>query len=68
MLNLPSEIARRSFLRNSGISLGSMTMGSMLAQLDRKPLSRKSKMVRRYAANSFEPKAKRIIWLSWPAG
>jgi Protein of unknown function (DUF1501) len=70
MNRLPVEIARRTFLKRSGISLGGMALGSMLAG------SGSANTVSR--ANEkwpgvihplhFPPKAKRIIWLYMAGG
>ena len=68
MLNLPSEIARRSFLRNSGLSLGSMALGSMLAQQTRASQQEVPKWSGVIQPTHFEPKAKRIIWLYMAGG
>ena len=68
MLNIPSEIARRSFLRNSGISLGSMALGSMLAQQTRASQQEVPQWSGVIQPTHFEPKAKRIIWLYMAGG
>ncbi|MEX0586302.1 MAG: DUF1501 domain-containing protein [Pirellulales bacterium] len=68
---LPAAIARRSFLYNSGLSLGSMALGSLLP---RPLLAAEQKSAAAGAWRGvldpphFTPKAKRIIWLYMAGG
>jgi len=57
---LPSPIARRSFLRRSGLSLGGMALSQMLA--------RDSRAGGSITSLPFAPKAKRVIWLYMAGG
>ncbi|NBU77067.1 MAG: DUF1501 domain-containing protein, partial [Planctomycetes bacterium] len=57
---LPSPIARRSFLRHSGLSLGGMALSQMLA--------RDSRAGGSITSLPFAPKAKRVIWLYMAGG
>jgi hypothetical protein len=57
---LPSLIARRSFLRHSGLSLGGMALSQMLA--------RDSRAGGSITSLPFAPKAKRVIWLYMAGG
>ena len=57
---LPSPIARRSFLRHSGLSLGGMALSQMLA--------RESRAGGSITSLPFAPKAKRVIWLYMAGG
>ena len=69
MLALPSHVARRSFLRNSGVSLGSMAFTSLLSQQSTATdLTRQESNRGVVKPLHFEPKAKRIIWLYMAGG
>ena len=57
---LPSPIARRSFLRHSGLSLGGMALSQRLA--------RDSRAGGSITSLPFAPKAKRVIWLYMAGG
>ncbi|MFM7112570.1 MAG: sulfatase, partial [Planctomycetota bacterium] len=57
---LPETIARRSFLRAGGLSLGSMALGQLLAR-DGRAAAAVPKL-------PFAPKAKRVIWLYMAGG
>jgi hypothetical protein len=70
MMLLPNDIGRRSFLQRSGLSLGSMALGNLLARS-----SRAGDTVDPMAASKgfinplhFSPKAKRVIWLYMAGG
>ena len=68
MITLPTDIARRSFLRNTGVGLGSMALGSLLAKqagASQESVPKWSGMIQ---PTHFEPKAKRIIWLYMAGG
>lgn len=74
MLNLPSTIARRTFLRDSGVSLGSMALTSLLAQQNSAAARQKPAEQTVPHWNGvlnpphFQPRAKRIIWLYMAGG
>ena len=72
MFSLPPQIARRSFLRNSGVSLGSMALSSMLNQQYGLAKDATQQDVPHWNGvvnpPHFEPKAKRIIWLYMAGG
>ena len=68
MITLPTDIARRSFLRNTGVGLGSMALGSLLAKqagASQESVPKRSGVIQ---PTHFEPKAKRIIWLYMAGG
>jgi len=71
MFPLPASIARRTFLRRSGVSLGSMALGSLLtsdgwsAESSASQASKWSGVIRPL---HFAPQAKRIIWLYMAGG
>src|SRR5262245_11915649 len=67
---LPNDIGRRSFLQRSGLSLGSMALGNLLARssfagdaVD--PLGDSRGVINPL---HFAPKAKRVIWLYMAGG
>ena len=65
-MNIPDSIARRTFLRSTGISLGSIAFNSLLADHSfAKDIASPKEMNWQGAINPlhFKPKAKRIIWL-----
>ena len=68
MFNLPSSIARRSFLKRSGVGLGSMALGSLLAQEGRGGETSVPKWDGVIHPLHHAPKAKRIIWLYMAGG
>lgn len=57
---LPAPIARRSFLRAGGLSLGGIALGQMLA--------RDGRAAGAIPRLPFAPKAKRVIWLYMAGG
>jgi hypothetical protein len=57
---LPETVARRSFLRAGGLSLGSMALGQLLARDGRAAVA--------VPKLPFAPKAKRVIWLYMAGG
>jgi hypothetical protein len=57
---LPPPIARRSFLRTGGISLGGIALGQLLA--------REGQAAGAIPRLPFAPKAKRVIWLYMAGG
>jgi Protein of unknown function (DUF1501) len=72
---LPSSIARRSFLRSSGLSVGSMALANMIGHSSSQGLRADDSL----AVNSqgmkgaiktlhYVPKAKRVIWLYMAGG
>jgi hypothetical protein len=72
IMRLPAPIARRTFLYNSGLSLGSMALSTLLPQTllhaadsaptaPPRPLGALRKL-------HFAPKAKRVIWLYMAGG
>ncbi len=67
---LPSKIGRRSFLFNSGISLGSMALASWLPR--RLAAEGRDAKIQRWPGAipqpHFPPRAKRIIWLYMAGG
>ncbi|MBX3444586.1 MAG: DUF1501 domain-containing protein [Planctomyces sp.] len=63
---LPSPIARRTFLRRSGVSVGSMALGSLLARDARAQDASDLKGV--IQPLHFAPRAKRVIWLYMAGG
>lgn len=71
-MTLPISIARRTFLRNSGLSVGSMALGSLLANShpstadDGEPSAAVPQGV--ISPTHFTPKAKRVIWLYMAGG
>ncbi len=70
-MQLPSAFARRSFLYNSGISVGGMALGSLLGSSllkgdDSQPASDRWQGV--IGQPHFPPKAKRVIWLYMAGG
>ncbi|RLS38197.1 MAG: DUF1501 domain-containing protein [Planctomycetota bacterium] len=68
MFELPSPIARRSFLKRSGVSLGSMALGSLLAREGRAGDTTVPKWDGVIHPIHHAPKAKRIIWLYMAGG
>ena len=68
MFELPSPIARRSFLKRSGVSLGSMALGSLLAREGRGGDTSVPKWDGVIHPIHHAPKAKRIIWLYMAGG
>jgi hypothetical protein len=71
MIPLPSEIARRTFLKRSGISLGGMALGTLLqqsvARADAK-LVGDDRWQGVLQPLHFAPRAKRVIWLYMAGG
>ena len=70
-MNIPDSIARRTFLRSTGISLGSIAFNSLLADHSfAKDIASPKEMNWQGAINPlhFKPKAKRIIWLYMAGG
>ncbi len=73
---LPSSVARRTFLQRSGVSVGSMALGSLLAgQAGTRALAADSTQQLSELASRgviqplhFPPRAKRIIWLYMAGG
>jgi len=71
-MTLPISIARRTFLRNSGLSVGSMALGSLLANShpstadDGEASAAVPQGV--ISPTHFTPKAKRVIWLYMAGG
>ena len=69
---LPTSIARRSFLRTSGLSVGSMALGSLLAQSMSPGRTNANESDLKFGGElktlHFAPKAKRIIWLYMAGG
>lgn len=72
MLSLPTHVARRTFLRNSGVGLGSMALTSLLASQSRADQTGQGLQVPHWNGvlnpPHFEPKAKRVIWLYMAGG
>ncbi|MFM7741085.1 MAG: DUF1501 domain-containing protein, partial [Planctomycetota bacterium] len=71
MIPLPSEIARRTFLKRSGISLGGMALGSLLQQSAARANSKLVGDDRWQGVLQplhFAPRAKRVIWLYMAGG
>lgn len=74
-MNLPSIVARRSFLQRGGLSLGSMALGSLLARspyasaTDGQASAISKEMTRGIIQPlHFPPRAKRVIWLYMAGG
>jgi hypothetical protein len=70
-MQIPSSLARRSFLYNSGISVGGMALGSLLgSSLARGDDARIGSDVWPGVITEphFPPKAKRVIWLYMAGG
>ncbi len=71
MFQLPIELARRTFLQRSGVSLGTMALAGLLPQRllavqdDPKQAPRWQGVIR---PRHFTPRAKRIIWLYMAGG
>jgi hypothetical protein len=72
---LPSSVGRRSFLRGSGLSVGSMALTSLLNPPGiQRAAARESDLANMLGANGslkqlhHAPKAKRIIWLYMAGG
>ncbi len=70
-MHIPAALARRSFLYNSGISVGGMALGSLLGSSlargdDAQPGSDAWRGV--ITQPHFPPKAKRVIWLYMAGG
>ena len=68
MLTLPASIARRSFLQRTGVGLGSMALGSLLAQDGRAGEQLVPKWNGVLGPLHHAPKAKRVIWLYMAGG
>ncbi len=64
MFPIPTSIARRSFLQRTGVGLGSMALGSLLAQdgLAGQEVPKWNGVLTPH----HPPKAKRVIWLYMP--
>ena len=69
-MSLPIDIARRTFLRSSGISLGSMALGSMLSQSSHAAETTNSEARLNGVLQPLHhvPRAKRVIWLYMAGG
>ncbi len=70
-MQIPDSIARRTFLKSTGISLGSMAVNSMLAEhaFAMDTASQKAQKWQGVVSPlHFKPKAKRIIWLYMAGG
>ncbi len=70
-MHLPASIARRAFLTNSGISLGSMALASLLGQnraAASLPTSQGDEVPGALRVLHHPAKAKRIIWLYMAGG
>jgi hypothetical protein len=71
-MNLPSQIGRRTFVLNAGVSLGSMALASWLpgaksaAAVTRPPMS--GRWTGALPHPHLPPRAKRIIWLYMAGG
>lgn len=67
---LPGQVARRTFLKNTGISLGSMALSQLLARESR--AAEEKALAERWQGViqplHFQPRAKRIIWLYMAGG
>ena len=68
MFELPSSIARRSFLQQSGVGLGSMALGSLLARDSRADEQLVPNWNGVLNPLHHAPKAKRVIWLYMAGG
>lgn len=70
MRYLPPAIGRRSFIYNSGISLGSMALGSWAGarMLNGATFGEQEKPIGTLPEFHFPPKAKRVIWLYMAGG
>ena len=71
-MTLPTSIARRTFLRNSGLSVGSMALGTLLANstqaVSDEGDSQSAVPKGVISPTHFAPKAKRVIWLYMAGG
>ncbi len=75
-MNIPSSVARRSFLQRSGLSLGSMALGSMMTnQMGSRVFDGDITATESLTESQgiiqplhFAPKAKRVIWLYMAGG
>ncbi len=71
-MHLPAEIARRSFLRGTGVSLGSMALSNLLSKSSAgagsSPSPGPANALGHINPLHFVPKAKRIIWLYMAGG
>ena len=76
---LPSSVARRSFLRSSGLSVGSMALANLLAQSSGRSLRADDSLASKAGLMQtgmngalktlhYVPKAKRVIWLYMAGG
>ncbi|MCY2983663.1 MAG: DUF1501 domain-containing protein [Planctomycetota bacterium] len=72
---IPTSIARRSFLRSSGLSVGSMALANMIGQsgsqglrADDLPGIHSQGMMGAIKTLHYVPKAKRVIWLYMAGG
>ncbi len=78
MFPLPAELARRSFLARSGVSLGAMALTSLLPSAARAGTSLASRQEPNSESSDrwtgvihpfhFQPRAKRVIWLYMAGG
>ena len=69
MFSLPAHVARRTFLRNSGLSLGSMALTSLLAGQNQAAQDATGPHWNGILnPPHLEPRAKRIIWLYMAGG
>lgn len=67
-MQLPEQIARRTFLKSSGLSVGSMALGSLLASQGMIGAVHGGESQGVLNPLHFVPKAKRIIWLYMAGG
>src|ERR1700722_5138919 len=71
-MNLPTSIARRSFLQSAGIGLGSIALSSLLKKDgiadESTSITPNSKWTGVLNPTHFPPKAKRVIWLYMAGG
>ena len=67
---MPSAVARRTFLRSSGLSIGSMALANLLTQSSGHALRADDSPGMNGAIKTlhFVPKAKRVIWLYMAGG
>lgn len=69
MIPFSAHVARRTFLQNSGVSLGSMALTSLLAEQNHAAQdAQNSHWNGVVSPPHFEPRAKRIIWLYMAGG
>jgi hypothetical protein len=71
MYGLPTDVARRTFLKRSGVNLGSMALASLwgnVASAAPQPLRRSERAMGVVHPLHLPPRAKRIIWLYMAGG